>query len=207
MAIRALTAVFLLLLSVPVFALEVAGIKVPDTDQQLVLNGAGLRKRVFFQVYVIGLYLSEKKSAAAEAVAATGAKRIAIHMMRNADAGDFAGALTDGMKQNVSEAEMTALEPRVKQLVALMAEMKEAKEGMRITKQRPVEANTCIDHLAQVVGADAVASPRGLHEDIVAIAVVPQNHSEACHASRPMRPTSIGLPLSATTEANPLSGK
>lgn len=74
---------------------EVAGVTLADTDQQLVLNGAGLRKRAFFQVY--------------------------------------ANALMDGMKDNHSEAEMKALEPRAKQLAAIMAEMKEAKNGMRIT--------------------------------------------------------------------------
>jgi len=114
-------------------AAEVAGVKIPDEDQKLVLNGAGLRKRAFFQVYVIGLYLPEKKAAAADAIGAAGPKRIAIHMLRDVDADQFSGALTDGMKDNLSEAEMKALEPRVKQLVDVMASMKEAKKGMRIT--------------------------------------------------------------------------
>ena len=130
---------FLILLSVafPAFAAEVAGVKLEDKDRvansELALNGAGLRKRAFFQVYAIGLYLPEKKTAAAEAVAATGPKRVAIHMLRDVDAGQFTDALMDGMKDNHSEADMKALEPRVKQLAAIMAEMKEANKGMRIT--------------------------------------------------------------------------
>ena len=112
---------------------EVAGVTLPDTDQQLVLNGAGLRKRAFFQVYAIGLYLPEKKTAAAEAIGAGGPKRVAIHMLRDVDAEQFSGALADGIRENHSEAEAKALEPRVKQLAAIMAEMKEAKKGMRIT--------------------------------------------------------------------------
>jgi hypothetical protein len=130
MAFRVL---LLWLLAFPAFSAEVAGVKIPDEDQKLQLNGAGLRKRVFFQVYVIGLYLPEKKAAAADAIGAAGAKRIAIHMLRDVDAGEFAGALTDGMKGNVSEAEMKGLEPRLKQLVAIMSEMKTARNGMRIT--------------------------------------------------------------------------
>ena len=82
---------------------EVAGVTLADTDQQLVLNGAGLRKRVV------------------------------IHMLRDVDADQFSGALADGIKDNHGEAEAKALEPRVKQLAAVMAEMKEAKKGMRIT--------------------------------------------------------------------------
>jgi len=129
---------FLLLLiafsaAFPAAGAEVAGVNIPDTDQQLVLNGAGLRKRAFFQVYAIGLYLPEKQAAAADAIGAAGAKRVAIYMLRDVGAEQFAGALTDGMKDNVSEAEMKAFEPRLKQLVAIMAEMKEAKKGLRIT--------------------------------------------------------------------------
>jgi hypothetical protein len=114
-------------------AAEVAGVKLPDEDQKLVLNGAGLRKRAFFNVYVIGLYLPEKKTAAAAAIDAPGAKRVAIHMLRDVGADQFSDALMDGMKDNHSEAAMKALEPRAKQLAAIMAEMKEAKKGMRIT--------------------------------------------------------------------------
>jgi hypothetical protein len=37
------------------------------------------------------------------------------------------------MKDNLPEAEMKALEPRIQQLQAIMLSMKEAKKGMRIT--------------------------------------------------------------------------
>jgi hypothetical protein len=111
----------------------VAGVSFPETDQQLVLNGAGLRKRAFFQVYAMGLYLAEKKTAAADAVGAAGPKRVVIHMLRDVGADQFSEALMDGMKDNHSEAEMKALEPRAKQLAAIMSEIKEAKKGMRIT--------------------------------------------------------------------------
>jgi hypothetical protein len=114
-------------------AAEVAGVKIPDEDQKLVLNGAGLRKRAFFQVYAIGLYLPEKKGAAAEAIGVAGPKRVAMHMLRDVGADQFGEALTDGMKDNHSEAEMKAFEPRMKQLLAAMSQIGEAKKGMRIT--------------------------------------------------------------------------
>ncbi len=126
-------ALLLLLLAFPAAAAEVAGVKLADTDQQLVLNGAGVRKRAFFQVYVIGLYLPEKKTAAADVIGAAGSKRIAIHMLRDVGADQFSDALMDGMRDNHGEAEMKALEPRVKQLAEILGEMKEAKKGMRIT--------------------------------------------------------------------------
>ncbi len=130
MAIRIL---LLLLISFPVFGAEVAGVTFGDADRQLVLNGAGLRKRAFFQVYAIGLYLPEKKTAALDAIGAAGSKRIVIQMLRDVSADQFSDALMEGMKDNHSEADMKALEARARQLAAIMVEMKEAKKGMRIT--------------------------------------------------------------------------
>jgi hypothetical protein len=127
------------LLMLPCLALgaEVAGVKIPDAEQvagaTLVLNGAGLRKRAFFQVYAAGLFLPRKAAGAAEAIGAAGPKRVAIHMLRDVDAATFTAALEDGMRDNHGEAEFKAMEPRLKQLAAIMSELKEAKEGMRIT--------------------------------------------------------------------------
>ena len=147
----------LFLIAFPSFAAEVAGVKLEDKDRvansDLVLNGAGLRKRAFFQVYAIGLYLAEKKAAAADAVGAPGPKRVAIHMLRDVGADQFTDALMDGMKDNHSEAEMKAFEPRVKQLAGIMAEMKEAKEGMRITLDWLPAAGTQVTVEGKLAGA------------------------------------------------------
>ena len=117
-------------------AAEVAGVRLDDKTQlesrELVLNGAGLRKRVIFNVYVIGLYLPEKKSDPAAVLALAGPKRAAIHMLRDVGAERFIEALVDGMRENTSEAEYKALEPRVKELAATMAQIGEAKKGMNI---------------------------------------------------------------------------
>ena len=129
-------------------AAEVAGIKLEDKDRvanaELTLNGAGLRKRAFFQVYAIGLYLPEKKIAAADVIGVSGPKRIAIHMLRNVDAQSFTDALADGIRANHGEAEAKGFEPRIKQLGEIMAELKEAKEGMRITLDWAPAAGTVL---------------------------------------------------------------
>lgn len=116
---------------------EVAGVKLDDKTQvesrELVLNGAGLRKRVIFNVYVIGLYLPEKKADPAAVLALPGPKRAAIHMLRNVDAETFTEALIDGLRANTTEAEYKLLEPRVQQLSGIMGELKEAKKGMTLS--------------------------------------------------------------------------
>lgn len=130
MVIRA----FLLLLAAfPAWAAEVAGVKLDDRakvgNSELTLTGAGLRKRLFFQVYVIGLYVQDRK---ADPVAQPGPKRVQIHMLRDVGAEQFTEALVEGINENHTEAQAKALEPQVKQLVAIMAEVKEAKKGMVI---------------------------------------------------------------------------
>jgi hypothetical protein len=135
MVIR-LLALVLLLGALPAGAAEVAGVsfeeRVRAGGAELVLNGAGLRKRAFFQVYAMGLYLAEKKAVAAEAIALAGPKRIAIRMLRDVDADTFTEALVEGLRANHDETAMKALEPRVAQLSAIMQELKEAKKGMAI---------------------------------------------------------------------------
>jgi hypothetical protein len=130
-------AVLLALAAFAASAAEVAGVKLDDKTQveskELVLNGAGLRKRFMFNVYVIGLYLPEKKSDPAAVLQLAGAKRAALHMLRDVGADTFTEALVEGLRANHSEADYKALEPRVKELEAIFAEIKEAKKGMAIT--------------------------------------------------------------------------
>jgi hypothetical protein len=136
----------LLSISLPAFAAEVAGVKLEDKDRvanaELVLNGAGLRKRAFFQVYAAGLYLAERKSVSAEAIALAGPKRVAMHMLRDVGADQFGEALVDGLRGNHSAAEVTAFGPRIKQLIGTMSGIGEAKKGMRITLDWMPEAGT-----------------------------------------------------------------
>lgn len=117
-------------------AAEVAGVRLEDKAQlegrELLLNGAGLRKRFLFSVYVIGLYLPEKKTDAAAVLQLAGPKRAAIHMLRDVTAEQFTESLVEGLRANHAEADYRALEPRVKELADLMAEVKEAKKGMSL---------------------------------------------------------------------------
>ncbi|MGQ0511841.1 MAG: chalcone isomerase family protein [Betaproteobacteria bacterium] len=134
---RLLAVVLCAAASVAAFGAEVAGVKIEERDRvgnaDLVLNGAGLRKRAFFQVYAAGLYLAERKTTATDVIAATGPKRVLMHMLRDVGADQFSDALVDGLRGNHSEAEIKAFEPRIKLLLAAMNGIGEAKSGMRIT--------------------------------------------------------------------------
>jgi hypothetical protein len=132
---RLVTWIFLLV-ALPALAAEVSGVRLADTakveSRELALNGAGLRMRLFFRVYTIALYLPQKQGDAAAVLGQPGPKRVSIHMLRDVGADTFSEALVDGLKANVAQGEYAALEPRIRQLTALMAEVKEAKKGMTI---------------------------------------------------------------------------
>lgn len=113
--------------------LEVEGVKLEATSQlgaaKLQLNGAGLRTKVFFKVYVAGLYTPQKATSAAQLLAQTGARRVTISMLRNVDAESFAAALNDGLRDNHTEAEFAAMKPKIDALNANLKAVGEAKKG------------------------------------------------------------------------------
>lgn len=116
-------------------AAEVGGVKLEDklrlspNGPELVLNGAGIRTRVFFKVYVGGLYLTEKKGAAGDVLALAGPKRVSMTMLRDLTAQQLSEALAEGIRNNASAAEQDALKARINELLGIMNALGEAKTG------------------------------------------------------------------------------
>ncbi|WP_460534500.1 chalcone isomerase family protein [Chitinimonas naiadis] len=104
-----LAAACLLVLNGTVQAVEVAGVSVDDTAKvanvDLKLNGAGLRTKAFFKIYVAGLYLADKKTTPADALAVAGPKRVSLTMMREVSSDTLSQALLDGLNHNCSDEE------------------------------------------------------------------------------------------------------
>ena len=123
----------LALLAAPAFAAEVAGVRVDDRIKlesgELVLNGAGLRTKAFFKVYVAGLYLAEKKASTDGVLALPGAKRVSMRLMRDLSAKQFTDALDEGIRDNTPAAEQEPLKARVAELTATMNALQSGKEG------------------------------------------------------------------------------
>lgn len=106
--------------ALPAHAAEVYGIKLEDTTtlagKNLVLNGAGARIKAVFKVYALGLYLTEKKTTAADVLALSGPKRFKIVMMRDLSSEDFGQAFLTGINKNLDKDEKSKF---VNQLVKL----------------------------------------------------------------------------------------
>lgn len=132
-----LLALMLASLSLDAGAAEIAGIRLSERatlgTHELVLNGAGLRRRVFFKVYVASLYLTEKRRSPAEVLALDGPKRVSITLMRNLPAQDLVDALNEGIRENSSPEEQLRMRGRVEELTATMLALRHGKKGDVIT--------------------------------------------------------------------------
>ena len=128
-----LCALFLFALTFSANALEVKGVKVDETAQvggnALVLNGAGVRQKMVFKVYVAGLYLTQKQSNANAVISDTGNKRVSMHFLRELDAEALLKGMNEGFTDNNNAAEMLAIEPQMKQFRDMMTSAKEVKKG------------------------------------------------------------------------------
>lgn len=128
---RTILAVALMLTAVTSSAATVAGAKIEDSvsvnNQNLVLNGAGLRKKLMFKVYVGALYLPSKQANAAAIVAADTPRRQVMHFLMDVDKGKIAEAWTEGLVNtpNASPEVKTAFK-------TLSGWMEDMQEGQRI---------------------------------------------------------------------------
>ena len=117
-------------------AAEVAGVRLDDKvsvgAQELVLNGAGVRTRVVFKVYVASLYLPQKATELA-AVLAKSPRRIQLNLLRTLSADQLVEALNEGLAENNTAAELAAVKSQVEALATIMKSLKEVKEKDVIT--------------------------------------------------------------------------
>ncbi|TMG94595.1 MAG: hypothetical protein E6H73_07105 [Betaproteobacteria bacterium] len=131
-----LVAMFVGLFAGLALAAEVGGLRLDDKvsigAQELILNGAGLRTRVVFKVYVASLYLPQKATELA-AVLAKSPRRIQLNLLRTLSADQLVEALNEGLTENNTTAELAAVKPQVDQLATIMKSFKEVKEKDVIT--------------------------------------------------------------------------
>jgi len=95
----------------------------------LVLNGAGVRSRVIFKIYAVGLYLADKKTTTADVLAATGARRATIIMLRDVSTEDFGKAFTDGLNANTGKDERTRFLAQTMQFGSVFGQIERLRKG------------------------------------------------------------------------------
>ncbi len=118
-------------------AVEVAGVKLEDATKvagkDLKLNGAGVRVKAIFKVYVAGLYLPEKKTTVADILATTGPRRVTLVMMRDISSEDFGQSFITGLNNNSDKAEKTKIINQTAQFGEMFQQIPGIKKGDILT--------------------------------------------------------------------------
>ena len=132
----------LCLFSLSAFALDVAGVTVPDKvqsgEQSLVLNGAGSRFMAgVIDVYVIALYLPENKHTVAEILAEERSKNVTIWFLTPLGVKVTSEQLLDAthklMLENIGAEELKKLDSSWKQFSTFFDNIKEFKKEDRLS--------------------------------------------------------------------------
>jgi hypothetical protein len=131
MSKRILTLVFALV-SAPLLAATLAGITMPDTitvgDRTLVLNGMGVRSKLFVKVYVGGLYLEQKSGDAKAIIQADTVKRVVLHFIYGeVDRGRMVESFTEGFEGNLPD-KGKSLKTQIDQFLGAVETMKKDEE-------------------------------------------------------------------------------
>jgi hypothetical protein len=138
-AVRLAWAAAVLLFSACASAAEIEGVKLPDriefdTDgSELVLNGAGVRMRLIFKVYVAALYLPAKSSDGEAILRTEQPRRLFLQMLRDLSAEQLVTSTNEALRETLTPEERQPLESRMQQFNSIFEALGEVKEGMQIT--------------------------------------------------------------------------
>jgi Chalcone isomerase-like len=113
----------------------VNGVVLPENvsvaGKTLVLNGAALRKKAIFKVYVAALYVANKSESADAILAEDEPRRMEMHFVRGVGKGKICDAWKDGLEDN-SPGASDDVKKEFADLCGLMADIKDG-EAMTFT--------------------------------------------------------------------------
>ena len=115
------------------FGREVAGVNVPETaevhGEKLVLNGAGIRSKFFFSIYIGALYLPERIKKPDQVFSNQKSKRVLMHVLyKKLEAKKITDGWQEGFKKNNSNAEFEQLSARLKTFNSFFSDSKTGDE-------------------------------------------------------------------------------
>jgi hypothetical protein len=121
---------YLLLGSLSANALEIAGVGVEEVLQttdgsELYLNGAGIREKFFFDIYIAELYMENPSNSADEVIENSGRKRVVMHFLYDEVTKDkLIEGWNEGFHGNSSTDEVLKLQRRIDQFNEMFDDVK-----------------------------------------------------------------------------------
>ena len=129
-------------------SVNVAGVNVEDAvdlqGAKLQLNGAGIRYKAIFKVYVAALYLGTKATTAQEAYAAPGPKRLSITLLRDIDAETLNKSITEAFENNTPPDEIARFTPGVSRIRQALSDQKKLNSGDNFTIDGTSDGSTIL---------------------------------------------------------------
>lgn len=127
----------LLLIPAAGIAADVEGVRLDERVYiaqgipELQLNGAGPRRKMLVaKVYVAALYLTQKRATSDAVLSDPGPKRLAMHVLHDEITADqMVAMLNDGLAANNQLPELGPLEPRIRELAAMMRAVGRINQG------------------------------------------------------------------------------
>jgi hypothetical protein len=120
-------------ISLSATTITVWGVKLEDLldarGSQLRLNGAGVRYKTIFKVYVAALYLEKRVTTLEELLVATGQKRMTVTMLREIDSTELGRAFVKGFEDNTPRAETLRMGVQIFKLGQIFSDQKKLLPG------------------------------------------------------------------------------
>lgn len=114
-------------------AIQVGGVQVPDhalvDSHLLTLNGAGVRERFVFDIYVAALYTTIKGLDTPTIINSSEPRSLTLTLLRKLDGSSLVSALNDGLKDNSAEPELRALQGPIQQFTGIVSAVDEGLPG------------------------------------------------------------------------------
>ncbi|MEO8600559.1 MAG: chalcone isomerase family protein, partial [bacterium] len=137
-------------------AVEIAGMKLDDTvrvaNTELKLNGAGIRIKAIFKVYVAGLYLPAKKTTPPDILELAGPRRLTLIMLREVSSEDFGQSFMTGLNANSDKAEKSKIINQTIKMGEIFASIPSLKKGDTIFSDWVPGSGTIIQVNGKQVG-------------------------------------------------------
>ena len=147
-----------------VCAAEIEGVTLPGRARldaagpELVLNGAGVRVRLLFKVYVAALYLPVKTDDGEAILRADQPRRLVLHLLRDLSAEQINSSINDALRETLTPEERQPLDARMARFSAIFDTLREIREGTRVTLDYLPSAGTIVSVNAEekdrIAGAD-----------------------------------------------------
>ncbi len=140
---------------------EVAG-------NSLTLNGAALRKKLFFKVYAVGLYVKTPTQDVNAVMNETGAARVRLGLLRDVSGESFIEALDDGLKANLTPEKEQAVSKELNELRTLMKQIGDVKVNDLVDFDYVPNKGTMVSLNGKPIGK-TIGGGRALYNAVLAI--------------------------------------